>query len=88
MLKVAVCRVKPYELISREEDKVDNFMIKKKVEENLEEQVGDNDEEANKIVIVKNEIGNKYIQLESSVCFLEILSLQRRFQHLTIKGQR
>ena len=43
----------------------------KRVEENLEEKVGDNDKETNKIDIVKDEIGAKYMQMERSVCFLD-----------------
>ena len=53
MLKVAACNVKPYELILREEDKVDDRMEEKEKEkifkENIEEQVADNYEEIDKI---------------------------------------
>ena len=73
MIKVAACRVKPYELIPREK-------VEKKEVETLEEtystseeklEKDDDEKTVEKFYIAKDAIGVKYMEMERSVCFLE-----------------
>ena len=71
LIKVAACRVKPYELIPREK-------VEKKEVETLEEtystseeklEKDDDEKTVEKFYIAKDAIGVKYMEMERSVCF-------------------
>ena len=80
MLKIGTCKVKPYKLIPRDEDKIDNIDKKDENKEEIEEKqdktvdeehVESDDEEANKVYIARDVICSKYMQMENCICSLE-----------------
>ena len=80
ILTVAVCGVKPYKLIPRDKDKVENddekYYNEKENEERQDvigdnEHVKENDEIENEVDVTEDIIGAKYMEMEKSICFFE-----------------